>query len=94
MSNKSEHHSRAATLDEALSLALLDALEKLPAAERVTFVLRDVFGMEFSEIADTVGRTPNACRQLAVSAREDLTSAGSRIASALRAALDQPEDQS
>lgn len=46
------------TLDESVGLALLVVLESLTPAERVAFVLHDVFGVPFAEIAETVGRTP------------------------------------
>ncbi|HEY1105170.1 RNA polymerase sigma factor SigJ [Agromyces endophyticus] len=58
-----------AMLDESVSTALLVVLESLTPAERVAFVLHDVFAMSFAEIAEVVGRTPAACRQLAASAR-------------------------
>ncbi len=57
------------TLDDSVSMALLLVLESMTPAERVAFVLHDVFGMPFDEIAETVGRSPAACRQLATSAR-------------------------
>src|SRR6478735_7363948 len=57
------------SLDESVSTALLVVLESLTPAERVAFVLHDVFGMPFAEIAETVGRTPDAARQLASQAR-------------------------
>ena len=57
------------TLDEAVSMALLTVLESMTPAERVTFVLHDVFGVPFDEIADVVGRSAAATRQLATSAR-------------------------
>ncbi len=57
------------TLDESVSMAMLVVLESITPAERVAFVLHDVFGMTFTEIAETVGRTPAACRTLASSAR-------------------------
>lgn len=57
------------TLDDSVSMALLVVLESLTPAERVAFVLHDVFGMPFTEIAETVGRTPAATRQLASQAR-------------------------
>lgn len=57
------------TLDESVSLALLIVLEALSPAERVAFVLHDVFGLPFAEIADTVGRSVEATRQLASAAR-------------------------
>jgi RNA polymerase sigma-70 factor (ECF subfamily) len=57
------------TLDDSVSTALLVVLEALPPAQRVTFVLHDVFAVPFPEIAEIVGRSPAACRQLATSAR-------------------------
>ncbi|NYH89312.1 RNA polymerase sigma factor SigJ [Actinopolymorpha rutila] len=57
------------TLDESISMAFLVVLESMTPAERVAFVLHDVFGYPFAEVADIVGRTPTACRQLASSAR-------------------------
>jgi RNA polymerase sigma-70 factor (ECF subfamily) len=59
----------AVTLDDTVSFAFLVALERLSPAERVSFLLHDVFGLPFGEIAEAVGRTPAACRQLATSAR-------------------------
>lgn len=58
-----------ATLDESVSTALLVVLEAMTPAERVSFVLHDVFAMPFDEIAEIVGRSSAACRQLATSAR-------------------------
>jgi RNA polymerase sigma-70 factor (ECF subfamily) len=57
------------TLDESVSMAFLVVLELMPPAERVAFILHDVFGYSFVEVAEIVGRTPAACRQLATSAR-------------------------
>ncbi|MCU1527722.1 MAG: sigJ [Frondihabitans sp.] len=57
------------TLDDSVSTALLVVLESMTPAERVAFVLHDVFAIPFDEIATTVGRSPAACRQLAASAR-------------------------
>ncbi|MEV0431607.1 RNA polymerase sigma factor SigJ [Nocardia sp. NPDC050413] len=57
------------TLDESISMAFLVVLESMTPAERVAFVLHDVFRYSFAEIAEVVGRTPAACRQLASSAR-------------------------
>lgn len=57
------------TLDDSVSLALLTMLRQLNPAERVAFVLHDIFQLPFSEVASTVGRTPAACRQLARRAR-------------------------
>jgi len=57
------------TLDESVNMAFLVVLESMTPAERVAFILHDVFGYAFAEIAQIVGRTPAACRQLASSAR-------------------------
>ncbi|GAA2312457.1 RNA polymerase sigma factor SigJ [Actinomadura luteofluorescens] len=57
------------TLDESLSLAFLVVLESMTPAERVAFILHDVFRHPFAEVAEIVGRSPAACRQLASSAR-------------------------
>src|ERR1700677_4444496 len=56
-------------LANTVGLALLVVLETLEPAERVAFVLHDVFGMPFEEIAPIVERTPDAARQLASRAR-------------------------
>ncbi|WP_052230055.1 RNA polymerase sigma factor SigJ [Streptomyces sp. CT34] len=58
------------TLDESVGMALLTVLERLTPAERTAFVLHDVFAVPFPEIADAVGRTPDAVRQLASRARK------------------------
>lgn len=60
------------TLDESVSTALLVLLEEVTPAERVTFILHDVFGLPFNDISEIVGRSSAACRQLAVSARRHL----------------------
>ncbi|WP_232668209.1 RNA polymerase sigma factor SigJ [Pseudonocardia sp. TRM90224] len=57
------------TLDESISMAFLVVLDAMTPAERVAFVLHDVFRYPFAEVAEIVGRTPAACRQLASSAR-------------------------
>ena len=57
------------TLDESVNMAFLVVLESMTPAERVAFILHDVFRYSFAEIASIVGRTPAACRQLASSAR-------------------------
>lgn len=71
------------TLDESVRMALLVVLETMTPAERVVFVLHDVFRYRFDEIGAIVGRTSEACRQLAVSARR-------RVASGERRASDVP----
>lgn len=57
------------TLDDEVSYALLVVLETLTPAERTAFVLHDLFGLPFPEVADIVGRTPASVRQLASRAR-------------------------
>jgi RNA polymerase sigma factor (sigma-70 family) len=57
------------TLDESINMAFLVVLESMTPAERVAFILHDVFRYPFAEVAGIVGRTPAACRQLASSAR-------------------------
>jgi RNA polymerase sigma-70 factor (ECF subfamily) len=52
-------------LAESVGLAMLAVLQRLAPAERVAFVLHDVFGVSFEEIAGIVGRSPVAARQLA-----------------------------
>lgn len=62
------------TLDESINMAFLVVLESMTPAERVAFILHDVFGYSFAEVAEIVGRTPAACRQLAASARRRIRS--------------------
>lgn len=57
------------TLDESVSMAFMVVMESMTPAERVAFIMHDVFCFPFAEIAEIVGRTPGACRQLASSAR-------------------------
>lgn len=63
-------------LDESVSMAFLVVLEAMTPAERVAFVLHDVFRYPFAEVAGVLGRTPAACKQLASSARRRLGGAG------------------
>jgi RNA polymerase sigma factor (sigma-70 family) len=57
------------TLDESVNMAFMVVLESMTPAERVAFILHDVFRYSFAEVAEVTGRTPAACRQLASSAR-------------------------
>lgn len=66
---------RAAVLADSIGLALLVVLEKLSPPERLAFVLHDVFGVPFDEVARVVDRTPAAARQLATRARRRVRSA-------------------
>ncbi|MFE0648597.1 RNA polymerase sigma factor SigJ [Streptomyces sp. NPDC059534] len=63
------------TLDESVNMAFLVVLESMTPAERVAFILHDVFRYPFAEIAEIVGRTAAACRQLASSARRRIRDA-------------------
>jgi RNA polymerase sigma-70 factor (ECF subfamily) len=55
--------------EEDVTLPLMLALERLSPLERAAFLLHDVFGLEFTEVAASIGREPAACRQLAARAR-------------------------
>ena len=63
---------RSAELADSVSMAALLLLERLSPLERAVFVLREVFGFSFPEIASAAGRSPAACRQLAVRARRHM----------------------
>ncbi|MRH92027.1 sigma-70 family RNA polymerase sigma factor [Nocardia sp. SYP-A9097] len=65
--------------DERVTTALLVVLESLSPAERTAFVLQDVFGMTGPEVAEVVGRTPAAVRQLASRARKHVESGTPRF---------------
>jgi RNA polymerase sigma-70 factor (ECF subfamily) len=67
-----EDPERSAELADSLSMAALVLLERLTPLERAVFVLRDVFGFGFPEIASAVDRSEPACRQLAVRARRHM----------------------
>ncbi len=67
------------TLDDEVREAMLDLLRRLSPGERVSFVLHDVFGLPFDEIAATVGRPVGTCRQLARRARGKFTAAGPKL---------------
>src|SRR5690606_24449578 len=60
--------ARSAELADSVSTAALLLLERLTPLERAVFVLREVFGLDFAEVAATVGRSEAACRQLATRA--------------------------
>ncbi len=63
---------RSAELADSVSMAALVLLERLSPLERAVFVLREVFGFGFPEVASAVGRSEVACRQLAVRARRHM----------------------
>jgi RNA polymerase sigma-70 factor (ECF subfamily) len=72
------------TPDEAevddVTLPLMLALERLSPLERAAFLLHDVFGVDFDEVSETIGRDPAACRQLASRARTHVRSQRPRFA--------------
>ncbi len=64
---------------EDITLPLMLALERLSPLERAVFLLHDVFGLAFEEVAETVQRDPAACRQLAARARAHVREARPRF---------------
>ena len=62
-------------LAESMGLALLVVLEMLAPAERISFVLHDMFSVPFDEISEMLGKSPEACRQLASRARRRVRTA-------------------
>jgi RNA polymerase sigma factor (sigma-70 family) len=75
-------------LADSVGVALLVVLETLPPAERVAFVLHDLFDLPFEQIAPIVGRTPTAARQLASRARRRVQGAPAPDASPQREIVD------
>jgi RNA polymerase sigma-70 factor, ECF subfamily len=67
-----EDPERSAELADSVSMAALLLLERLSPLERAVFVLREVFAFGFPEVASAVGRSEEACRQLAVRARRHM----------------------
>jgi RNA polymerase sigma-70 factor (ECF subfamily) len=65
--------------EEDVTLPLMLALERLSPLERAAFLLHDVFGLEFEEVAATIERDPAACRQLAARARTHVREAKPRF---------------
>src|SRR5438309_8567749 len=64
-SRDAQDPSDMVTLDESVRMAFLIVLERMSPAERVVFVLHDVFEFPFEKVASIVSRSPAACRQLA-----------------------------
>jgi RNA polymerase sigma-70 factor (ECF subfamily) len=80
-----------AELAESISMALMVVLETLGPTERAVFVLREIFGFEFDEIAAAVEKTPATVRQIAHRARQHVEARRPRVsvtADEARAALD------
>ncbi|KAA1395213.1 RNA polymerase sigma-70 factor [Aeromicrobium ginsengisoli] len=74
-----EDPERAAELADSVSMAALLLLERLSPLERAVFVLREVFGFGFPEVATAVGRSEVACRQLATRARRHMDGGQARF---------------
>jgi RNA polymerase sigma-70 factor (ECF subfamily) len=74
-----EDPARSAELADSVSMAALLLLERLSPLERAVFVLRDVFGFGFPEVATAVGRSEVACRQLAARARRHMDGGRARF---------------
>jgi RNA polymerase sigma-70 factor (ECF subfamily) len=68
----------AVALAEQFSLAMLSAMERLTPVERAALILRDVFDLEYGEIADIVDKSPANCRQLVVRARDHVADGRTR----------------
>jgi RNA polymerase sigma-70 factor (ECF subfamily) len=67
-----DNPAEEAELSDTVGLAMLVVLENLSPAERISFVLHDMFGVPFSEIAEIADRSPDAARQLASRARRQV----------------------
>ncbi|RDG37309.1 RNA polymerase sigma-70 factor [Streptomyces corynorhini] len=79
LSDPYEDPARAAELADSVSMAALLLLERLSPLERSVFVLREVFGFGFADIASAVERSEPACRQLLVRARRHMAAGRPRF---------------
>ncbi|MBT2511358.1 RNA polymerase sigma-70 factor [Streptomyces sp. ISL-98] len=82
LSDPYEDPVRSAELADSVSMAALLLLERLSPLERAVFVLREVFGFGFDEVAAAVGRSEAACRQLLVRARRHMEAGRPRFEAA------------
>ncbi|WP_405586611.1 RNA polymerase sigma-70 factor [Streptomyces sp. NBC_01092] len=80
LSDPYQDPARSVELADSVSMAALLLLERLSPLERAVFVLREVFGFGFDEIAGAVGRSEAACRQLVVRARRHMEAGRPRFA--------------
>lgn len=78
--DESFDEANAGDLAHDISVALMLLLERLSPLERASFLLHDVFGLDFAEVARTLGRNEAACRQLAARAREHIEAGRPRFA--------------
>ena len=74
-----EDPARSMELADSVSMAALVLLERLSPLERAVFVLREVFGYHYADVAEAVGRSEAACRQLLVRARRHMDSGRPRF---------------
>jgi len=82
LSDPYQDPARSAELADSVSMAALLLLERLSPLERAVFVLREVFGFGFDEVAASVGRSEAACRQLQVRARRHMDAGRPRFEAA------------
>ncbi|WP_225836196.1 RNA polymerase sigma-70 factor [Streptomyces sp. NK08204] len=80
LSDPYQDPARSVELADSVSMAALLLLERLSPLERAVFVLREVFGFGFDEVAAAVGRSESACRQLLVRARRHMEAGRPRFA--------------
>ncbi|MCO4319787.1 sigma-70 family RNA polymerase sigma factor [Phyllobacterium sp. 21LDTY02-6] len=71
--------AESAEMDDDITLTLMLALERLSPLERAAFLLHDVFGQDFGQVAEAIDRDPAACRQLASRARQHVQKAKPRF---------------
>ena len=83
VTDRASDPAQHAELSDSLSLAFLVLLERLSPPERAVFLLRDVFGYGFDEIAGLIGKTEDNCRQLAVRARQRVQESQPRFESSI-----------
>ncbi|GAA4194976.1 RNA polymerase sigma-70 factor [Streptosporangium oxazolinicum] len=82
LSDPYQDPARSVELADSVSMAALLLLERLSPLERAVFVLREVFGFGFDEVASAVGRSEAACRQLLVRARRHMEAGRPRFEAA------------
>lgn len=83
VTDRSSDPAASAELSDSLSMAFLVLLERLSPPERAVFLLRDVFGYGYDEIATSIGKSEANCRQLAVRARQRVREGQPRFESSI-----------
>lgn len=81
------------TLDDEVRRALAVVIDRLSPAERTSFILHDIFGFPFDAVAQLVGRTSGACRQLARRARQPIKTGSLGTAGPMTAGQQRPETE-